>query len=140
MKSHPSYKKVAQTLIIIIILMIIISIVSLIYLYFSSVSSDNYVASIYQDGTLIHRIPLDSDSPSYSFEVTGSNSTSYSNTIEVRSGSIGITDANCPDKLCVKQGFIQNSLLPITCLPNHLVIQIEKASNVTSETPDIYTH
>lgn len=141
MKSHPSYKKVAQTLIILIILIVISSIVSLIFLYFSSISADNYVASIYQDGTLIQRIPLDQNTPSYSFEITGNNSnTSYYNIIEIRSDSIGITDANCPDKLCVEQGFIHNSLLPITCLPNHLVIQIEKTSRISSEVPDVYTH
>ena len=110
-------------------------------IYQSRTSTGNYVASIYQDGILIQRIPLDKNSPSYSFEITNSNSDStYSNTIEIHSDSIGITAANCPDKLCVKQGFIHNSLLPITCLPNHLVILIEKESSISSEAPDVYTY
>ena len=141
MSPQPSYKKVAQTLMFLIILMLIGSIIALIFQYLSRSSADNYVASIYQDGILIQRIPLDQNSSSYSFDITKSNSyNSYSNTIEIRSDSIGITAANCPDKLCVKQGFIHNSLLPITCLPNHLVIQIEKESSISPEAPDVYTY
>lgn len=141
MSPQPSYKKVARALMIFIIIMFISSSIVLIFQYLSHTSSDNYVASIYQDGILIQRIPLDKNSSSYSFEVTRSNTNnSYSNTIEISSDSIGITAANCPDKLCIKQGFIHNSLLPITCLPNHLVIQIEKESSISPEVPDVYTY
>ena len=34
-------------------------------------------------------------------------------------------------------GFIHNSLLPITCLPNHLVIQIEIISDEKNNTDNI---
>ncbi len=47
------------------------------------------------------------------------------NDILVENGKIRIADASCPDKLCVNMGYISEPLMPITCLPNHLVIRIE---------------
>ena len=41
-----------------------------------------------------------------------------------KTGKIKIADASCPDKLCVNMGYISEPLMPITCLPNHLVIRI----------------
>ena len=49
-----------------------------------------------------------------------------SNTIRVTHGSIAVTEADCPDKLCVRQGAIEDGALPIVCLPHRLVIQIEE--------------
>ena len=31
----------------------------------------------------------------------------------------------CPDKICVQQGFLHDSRLPVTCLPNRIVITLE---------------
>lgn len=95
----------------------------------------SHFAEIYQNGVCIETINLDTVENPYTFDVRGDNS--CINTIEVRPGSIGIVSADCPDKLCVHQGFISNSLLPITCLPNHLVIQIHKADSIT---PDITSY
>lgn len=80
------------------------------------------VADIYQDGELILSIPLDEVEESYRFVVDGMNG--GRNEIEVRPGEIGMAWANCPDGLCIRMGFRHNSLLPITCLPHKLVIQI----------------
>ena len=48
------------------------------------------------------------------------------NTIRVSHGAIEVTAADCPDKLCVRQGAITDGVLPIVCLPHRLVIQIEE--------------
>lgn len=101
------------------------------------------IADIYQNGTLLESIPLSSVAEGYTLTVTGENGAV--NEIEIRPGSIGITSASCPDRLCVHQGFISNSLLPITCLPNRLVIQIRQENMVPADTddnitPDIITY
>lgn len=101
----------------------------------SSAASPEIVADIYQNGKLLQSIPLSSVNESYRFQVTGENEAL--NEIEVHPGSIGIISASCPDKLCVHQGFISNSLLPITCLPNRLVIQIRQDTNMTEATEEI---
>ncbi|MDE5952038.1 MAG: NusG domain II-containing protein, partial [Acetatifactor sp.] len=51
------------------------------------------------------------------------------NVIEVSPGSIAIIEADCPDKLCVLQGPIADSLLPITCLPHRLVIELKPSGD-----------
>ncbi len=92
-------------------------------------------AHIYQNGIEINKVNLSNINKNYQ-ETFSDNSGNY-NTIEFRHNSIGIIDANCPDKLCIHMGFIHNSLLPITCLPNHLVIQIEIISDEKNNTDNI---
>ena len=60
------------------------------------------------------------------------------NILVIENGKAYLTDANCPDKLCVHQGFIDSTLLPITCLPNRLVIQLRPKEDTSDTTaPDI---
>lgn len=105
-------------------------------------SSTLLYADIYQDGELLQSIPLSTVTDSFSF--TLSDDQGDFNTICVEAGRIGILSASCPDKLCVRQGFINSSLLPITCLPNHLVIQIHQETDrkeaTDNTTPDIITY
>ena len=51
------------------------------------------------------------------------------NTITVREGKIAVTEANCPDHYCVKQGFC-NSGVEIVCLPHNLVISFLNDSGI----------
>ena len=74
-------------------------------------------------------IPLDGSDAPYRFTVTGENG--CVNEIEVRSDSIGIVSADCPDKLCVHQGFISHTGLPVVCLPNKLVIRLRETDSGT---------
>lgn len=77
----------------------------------------------------------------YTFEVPGEGGAS--NTVCVRPGSIAIISANCPDQICVHQGFISTSLLPITCLPNRLVIRVREEAVCLDDTtlvPDGVTY
>lgn len=94
-------------------------------------------ADVYQDGELLESISLSDLEESYRFTVKGQDDSF--NEVEARPGSIGILSASCPDKLCVHQGFISTSLLPITCLPNRLVIQL-RVEEPGEKTSDILTH
>ena len=98
-------------------------------------------ADIYQSGELLETIRLDTVTDKYTFEVPGANGAS--NTVCVRPGSIAIISANCPDQICVHQGFISTSLLPITCLPNRLVIRVKEEAVCLDDTtlvPDGVTY
>ena len=98
-------------------------------------------ADIYQSGELLETIRLDTVTDEYIFEVPGEGGAS--NTVCVRPGSIAIISANCPDQICVHQGFISTSLLPITCLPNRLVIRVREAATCLDDTtlvPDGVTY
>lgn len=47
-----------------------------------------------------------------------------SNILVIRNGEAWLTDANCPDKLCVRQGKIRVTGQVITCLPNRLTVTV----------------
>ena len=99
---------------------------SLFYLFFASAKKRiGQTARIYQDGVLLETIDLSSVDAPYSFVIESADG--GFNCLEVRPGSIGITDADCPDKLCVSMGFTDSSLLPVICLPHGLVIEITES-------------
>ncbi len=135
MKKNNSWRKPA---IIITAFLLLLSSASLLYLL-SGKSGADYVADIFQDGILIKSIYLNDISQAGTFTVQGENG--CVNEIEVRPGSIAIISADCPDRLCVHQGFISDSKLPITCLPNRLVIRLRPVSDSPGlvETPDAVT-
>ena len=47
------------------------------------------------------------------------------NRLYVQEDLVFMDSANCPDKLCVKQGAIRDGTVPIVCLPNKVVVRIE---------------
>lgn len=104
----------------------ILCIISLCFILLPAQREGSYIADIYQEGELLTSIPLAEVQEVYTFTITGTDG--CQNRIEVRPGSIGIIFADCPDKLCVHQGFISDSRLPLTCLPNRLVIRLRAVS------------
>lgn len=92
------------------------------FLFLNTGRQTGTIAEIYQDGKLIKTIDLNSVTEDYSFTVSGENG--VYNVVEVHHGEIGITEASCPDGLCINMGFIHSSAMPVTCLPNKLVIKI----------------
>ena len=81
------------------------------------------MVNIYLDGKCIRSIDLSQADSSYEFTVDGP---AGSNTIQVEPGRICVSRADCPDQICVHQGWISTSVIPIVCLPNRLVILIEE--------------
>ena len=79
------------------------------------------VARITLDGELLQEIPLDEVEESYSFTV---DSEGGSNTVLVEPGRIRVSEADCPDQVCVNQGFISDGTVPVVCLPHKLMIEI----------------
>ena len=83
------------------------------------------VAHVYLDGELVRSIDLAQVEEGYTFSVEGPVGT---NTIQVEPGHIRVSHADCPDQVCVGQGWISTSAAPIVCLPNRLVIEITTGS------------
>lgn len=84
--------------------------------------TDRPVARITLNGELIQEIDLEEVTVPYSFTVEGEKG--LTNTILVEHGRIRVSQAGCPDQICVNQGFISDGTAPIVCLPNRLMIQI----------------
>ena len=79
------------------------------------------VANIYLDGELVRSIDLARLDEGFSFSVEGP---AGANTIQAEPGRIRVSHADCPDQVCVHQGWISSAAVPIVCLPNRLVIEI----------------
>ena len=79
------------------------------------------VARITRDGALLEEIDLDKVDKPYSFTLEDGRG---SNTVQVDQGRIRIAEADCPDQICVNQGWISNGAVPIICLPHRVMIEI----------------
>ncbi|MBQ4629510.1 MAG: NusG domain II-containing protein [Clostridia bacterium] len=89
----------------------------IIYLNNSSDALSGKYACIFENGELVQRIDLTSIVKPHKIELGG-------NVILVENGRVSMVEADCPDKLCIKQGAITNGARPIVCLPNNVVIKI----------------
>lgn len=84
-------------------------------------------AEIIQDGKIIRTVSL---SENTEFTVTCENGF---NTVVVRDGAVMISDADCPDLVCVRTGAISGGAVPIVCLPHRLEIRIVNGSGLDAE-------
>lgn len=82
-------------------------------------------ALIYQEGACVRTIDLSQVDEPYTFTVEWDGG--Y-NVVEVERGRIRVSEADCPDQVCVHQGWISNSVVPIACLPHKLVIRLVSSS------------
>ncbi len=74
---------------------------------------------IKSDGKILYTLDL-SREPDRAFEIKNDRG---KNTVEIKDGKIRILSADCPDKTCVRMGWLESSAMPIVCLPHKLVIE-----------------
>ena len=74
-------------------------------------------------GKVLYTLDL-SQEPDRSFEI---KTDSGSNTVEIKDGRIRVSAADCPDKTCVRMGWLDSAAMPIVCLPHDLVIAFTDA-------------
>ena len=81
-------------------------------------------AQVILNGEVIREIDLSRVKEPYSFSVDdGAGGT---NLVEVEPGRIRVSEANCPDGICVSQGWLSDQTVPIVCLPHRLIIKIKE--------------
>lgn len=132
------HKTILMFVIILFLLLFGLGGSAFVLLYRSRSDDTGRTAWIYQNGVCIQTIDLDTVTEPYTFEIKGEDGAS--NTIEVRPGEIAVISASCPDKVCVHMGFIKNEMLPISCLPNKLIIRIENNHASQADDPDAVSH
>ena len=119
--------------------LILLCLASFLYLALPPKEDGEYIADIFQDGALLYSVPLSGAQEGRSFRIE-TDSGGF-NEIEIGADSIRIRSASCPDKLCVRQSFLQDSGLPIVCLPNRLVIRLRPVGAAKStDIPDAVTY
>ena len=123
MKKQPMKLTFCKTDFLAIAIVAVIAILVSVVFWTSIGDKEGSMVSVYQDGTLIREIPLDSDTE---FVIKGA----YENVVTVRDGKAAITKSDCPGTDCVHSGWIHEAGRSIVCLPNRVEIRIEGASEV----------
>lgn len=82
---------------------------------------DSPAARITRDGVLLEEIDLNEVDRPYTLIFEDE---SGANTVSVEKGRIRISEADCPDQVCVNQGWISDGAVPIVCLPHRLMVEI----------------
>ena len=103
----------------ILILVLLVLSGSLFVVRFLSRSS-GAVAAVYCDGKKTAEYPLSVDR-----EVRLETEDGGYNVLVIRGGTANVTEADCPDKICVDTHPARYSGESITCLPNRLQVVIE---------------
>lgn len=78
------------------------------------------VAVVSVNGQTLQELPLDQDADLIIEGVNGGT-----NHLVIRDGAVSITEASCPDKICVHEGAKREKGEAITCLPNKVIITIK---------------
>lgn len=81
------------------------------------------VARITVDGEVVERIDLTKVREARELVIE----TRYGrNTVYIEPGAISVTEADCPDGICVRMGKLTTEGgMPIVCMPHRLMIEIE---------------
>ncbi len=116
---------------------IIILAAAIIYFINNFSSNNSVIAEIVRDGTIVKTVNLNAVTEPQDIIITSEDG--GTNTVHIEHNAISISEADCPDKLCVKQGRIQNEVYPIVCLPHKLVVRIIKSNCQTHSEVDTVT-
>lgn len=80
--------------------------------------ADGGEAVVLIDGVETARYPLDKDTVELIDTGRGVN------TLVISGGAASVTEADCPDKVCVRRGEVRYEGETIVCLPHRLVVEI----------------
>lgn len=87
---------------------------------YGKMTTTEAVAVVTVDGKEYGRYPLEENHT----ETIHLSDGSY-NTFEVKDGYVSMTDASCPDQICVNHSRISKKNETIVCLPDKVVITVE---------------
>jgi hypothetical protein len=79
------------------------------------------MAVIKQENRVIRMIELNTVEKPEKIIINGD----YSNTVLVEKGRVRFEEATCPDKICVRTGWLSRKGSSAVCIPNHAIIKIE---------------
>lgn len=118
---------------VIIITLIIVSLLSSGIIIYSSAKNkyQSQYVEISIGGDLYKKIPFDSSTE----EKIDVKTDLGENLINISKGYVQILDADCPDKVCIRDGSISKPGQVLVCLPHKVVVEIKGIK--TTETDDV---
>ncbi|HHV38284.1 MAG TPA: NusG domain II-containing protein [Tepidimicrobium sp.] len=122
---------------ILIVSIVFLSVISLIYVKNFAFSDGESYVSIQVDGEEIKRVIFDKKIVGKTIPIE----TEFGyNLIEIGDKKVRVIEADCPDQLDVKQGYISRPGEVIVCLPNKLVIEIKGIGDDGEDDVDYISH
>ncbi|EAX48117.1 protein of unknown function DUF1312 [Thermosinus carboxydivorans Nor1] len=88
------------------------------------------VVQIWQDGRLVRTVTL---REGYHEEIRLGGASRF-NIVEIDGTRVRVRDADCPDRLCVRTGWVMAEPQQVVCLPYRVVVKV-----VSSVPPDVDT-
>jgi hypothetical protein len=113
--------KRADVVIIITLLAIALGAVGVSKLFFNHTYAMKYV-ELFENGKLYEKVLVKDNAFKKTIKVTNKFGT---NIVQIENGGARMLDADCPDKICVKEGFKDKNGQTIVCLPNRFVVEIK---------------
>ena len=96
------------------------------YLYYVNGDSGKYV-EVEKDGKIVDILSLDDDfEKQYNFD-------GETNTLVIKDGKASVTEANCPDGICVNHKSVNRSGESIICLPHKFVVTVTDEKSADDE-------
>ena len=120
---------------LLIVFVIVLSLISLVYINRQGFSNQNKYVSIQYNGKEINKVIFDKQIVGTTIPIE--TELGY-NLIEIGHEEVRVIEADCPDQIDVKQGWISNIGETLICLPNRLVVEIKGLS--TSDEADIINY
>lgn len=109
-----------------VLILLLLIIAGVYYLLFNAGAQTGAYAVVRVNGEEVARYSLEQSAV---YELNGGT-----NVLVIEDGICWLCEADCPDKLCVKQGRIYMTGQCITCLPNKLTVTVYSAG----DGPDIF--
>ena len=116
-------------------IVVILTLLSLGFIKRQAFSNENKFISIQVNGEQVKKIIFDKNI--IGKQIVIESKYGY-NLIEIGDEKVRVIEANCPDKIDVKQGFISKIGESIICLPNRMVVEIKGMEK--DEQIDIMNH
>ncbi len=104
---------------ILIILLALIVIIGFVFMKYQQ-QKNAFTVEVSVDGTTISSYGLDDEVDTWIEGYQGGQ-----NHLVIHDGFAKIDEADCPDKLCVKQGEISKSGETVVCLPHRVVVTVK---------------
>lgn len=118
------WKKYKHDFILAIIILLFCAICFVVWIVKDVYYNGDLYANVYLDGKCIQSLDLDENQK---IEIDGSISKMI---IEVKSNRVRVKESGCPEQICVHRGWKKRKNATITCLPNKVMIIIEKEAKI----------
>ncbi|MCK9479851.1 MAG: NusG domain II-containing protein [Firmicutes bacterium] len=116
-------------------ILIIIAVISVsmafYFLYNRYANNGSVCAEIYYYSQLVDKVRLDNNETTHTFSVSQNEKVVF----EISGGGIRFIQSDCPDKICIKSGWLSKPGQSAACLPNGIIIKIVSA-NKNGRQPD----